>query len=101
MHITEVRMRRLEGSGRTRAVASLTFDNSFVVHEIRLIQGRNRQMVLSMPNRRLPGGDELDIAHPINSETRNYIRDELVRVYEAAVSEGRRQYRVAVGQLSR
>ncbi len=101
MHITEVRMRRLEGSGRTRAVASLTFDDSFVIHEIRLMRGANQQMVLSMPNRRLPGGDELDIAHPINSETRDYITDELLRVYEAAVNEGRRQYRVTAGQPSR
>ncbi len=95
VNITEVRMRCTEGEGRTRAVASLTFDDCFVVHEVKLVEGHDRQMFMSMPSRRLPGGDHLDIAHPVTSHTRQYIQEELLRVYEAAVTEGRREYRTA------
>ncbi len=92
MTITEVRMRRIDSTDRTKAVASLTFDDSFVVHEVELVQRRD-EIYVSMPSRRLPGGDYLDIAHPVNSRTRNYIKDEMLRVYEEALQEGRRQYR--------
>ena len=98
MDITEVRMRRVDGGGRIRAVASLTFDDCFVVHEIKLVEGHERQIVLSMPSRKLPGGEHLDIAHPINSTTRHYIEEELVEVYQAAVAEGRREYRAVMGR---
>ncbi len=95
VNITEVRMRRVETDNTTKAVASLTFDDSFVVHEVELKQRRG-ELFISMPSRRLPGGDYLDIAHPVNSSTREYIKEELVSVYEQAVAEGRRQYRITL-----
>lgn len=93
MDITEVRLRRIETDGRTKAVASVTFDDCFVVHEVKLVQGRDRKMFISMPSRRLPGGEYLDIAHPVTTSTRRYIENELARVYEEAVHQGRRHYR--------
>ncbi len=96
VNITEVRMRCTEAGGRTRAIASLTFDECFVVHEVKLVEGRDREIFMSMPSRRLPGGDHLDIAHPVTSQTRQYIQEELMRVYETAVNEGRREYRTAM-----
>jgi len=95
VNITEVRMRRIESDNTTKAVASLTFEDSFVVHEVELRQRRG-DLSISMPSRRLPGGDYLDIAHPVNSSTREYIKEELVGVYEKAVAEGRRQYRTTL-----
>ena len=96
MYITEVRLRRMEGRGRTRAVASLTFNDCFVVHEVKLVEGREGEPFLSMPSRRLSSGDYLDIAHPIRSDTREYLQEELLRVYEEAVLQDRREYRAYI-----
>ncbi len=93
MEITEVRLRRVERGRGTRAVASVTFDDSVVIHEIKLVEGSEGRRYLAMPSRRLSGGDHLDIAHPVNTPTREYIQRELSRVYEEAVAEGRREYR--------
>ncbi len=93
MQISEVRLRRVESGNRTRAVASVTFDDSLVVHEIKLVGGEE-DGYLAMPSRRLQGGEHLDIAHPVNTPTREYIQRELARIYDEAVAENRREYRV-------
>ncbi|EUJ48636.1 septation regulator SpoVG [Paenilisteria rocourtiae] len=93
MQVTDVRLRRVETDGRMRAIASITLDEEFVVHDIRVIDGNNGLFV-AMPSKRGVDGEFRDIAHPINSDTRGKIQEvvlaEYVRVGEeesSAVSE--------------
>ncbi|GIQ65141.1 hypothetical protein PACILC2_37090 [Paenibacillus cisolokensis] len=69
MQITDVRLRRVNSDGRMKAIASITIDNEFVVHDIRVIDGNNG-MFVAMPSKRTPDGEFRDIAHPISSTTR-------------------------------
>lgn len=72
MEITEVRAKRIDGDNRLVGIAAITIDNCFVVHELRIIEGKNGLFV-AMPSRKMPNGDYKDVAHPINSETRAII----------------------------
>ncbi|WLR41923.1 septation regulator SpoVG [Bacillus carboniphilus] len=74
MEVTDVRLRRVNTDGRMRAIASITLDGEFVVHDIRVIDGNNGLFV-AMPSKRTPDGEFRDIAHPINSNTRGKIQD--------------------------
>jgi stage V sporulation protein G len=74
MEVTDVRLRRVNTDGRMRAIASITLDEEFVVHDIRVIDGNNGLFV-AMPSKRTPDGEFRDIAHPINSGTRAKIQD--------------------------
>jgi len=96
VQITEVRIRRVDGTGKTKAVASMTFDDRFVIHEVKVIEGQEGRLFISMPSRRLPGGDYLDIAHPITSDTRQYIQEEILKAYDQVVSLGQRELRTTV-----
>ena len=69
-----------------KAVVSVTFDNQFVVHDIKVIDGQNGTFI-AMPSRRTPDGEFKDIAHPINSETREMIQKAILEEYEKAVAE--------------
>lgn len=80
MEVTDVRLRRVNTEGRMRAIASITFDNEFVVHDIRVIDGNNGLFV-AMPSKRTPDGEFRDIAHPINSATRNKIQEVVLAEY--------------------
>ncbi|EAL09534.1 stage V sporulation protein G [Listeria monocytogenes str. 4b H7858] len=73
MQVTDVRLRRVETDGRMRAIASITLDEEFVVHDIRVIDGNNGLFV-AMPSKRGVDGEFRDIAHPINSDTRAKIQ---------------------------
>ena len=75
MKITEVRAKRIDGDNRLVGIAAITIDNCFVVHELRIIEGKNGLFV-AMPSRKMPNGDYKDVAHPINSETRAMIEKE-------------------------
>ena len=68
MQITDVRVRRLNGDGKMKAIVSITFDDEFVVHDIKVIEGQNG-LFIAMPSRRMGDGDFRDIAHPLISET--------------------------------
>lgn len=83
MEVTEVRLRRVNTEGRMRAIASITFNEEFVVHDIRVIDGNNGLFV-AMPSKRTPDGEFRDIAHPINSGTR-------AKIQEAVLEEFRRE----------
>ena len=72
MKITDVRVRCIEGQNRLKAVASITIDSVFAVHELRIIEGNNGLFV-AMPSRQSSDCNFRDIAHPINAETRKYI----------------------------
>lgn len=82
MEITDVRLRRVNTDGRMRAIASITIDNEFVVHDIRVIDGNNG-MFVAMPSKRTPDGEFRDIAHPISSSTREKIQAAVLAEYEA------------------
>lgn len=83
MEITDVRLRRVNAEGRMKAIASVTFDNEFVVHDIRVIDGNNGLFV-AMPSKRTPDGEFRDIAHPITSSTREKIQTAVLTEYERA-----------------
>ena len=74
MNITDVRIRKVNDEGKMKAVVSITFDDEFVVHDIKIIEGQNG-LFIAMPSRKMGEGDFRDIAHPLVSETRNKIRD--------------------------
>ncbi len=81
MQITQVRIYPVNSENRTRALASVTFDNEFVVHEIKVIDG-NSGLFIAMPSRKAANGEFRDIAHPINAETRQKISDAVLSEYE-------------------
>ncbi|NLA83670.1 MAG: septation regulator SpoVG [Clostridiales bacterium] len=80
MTITDVRIRKIGGDGKMKAVASVTFDNEFVVHDIKVIEGQNGPFI-AMPSRKTPDGEYRDIAHPINSSTREMIQGLVLKNY--------------------
>ena len=86
MTITDIRVRKIASEGKMKAIVSVTFDNEFVVHDIKVIEGQNG-LFIAMPSRKTPDGEFKDIAHPINTETRERIQGAILEAYEKAVSE--------------
>ena len=82
MQITDVRIRKVEKEGKMKAVASITIDNEFVVHDIKIIAG-DKGLFIAMPSKKTLDGEYRDIAHPINSETRDRIQRSVIQAYEA------------------
>ncbi|HHU64165.1 MAG TPA: septation regulator SpoVG [Clostridiales bacterium] len=82
MKITDVRIRRINSEGKMKAIVSVTFDEEFVVHDIKIIEGQNG-MFIAMPSRKTPDGEYKDIAHPINAQTREMIQTAVLEKYEA------------------
>ena len=81
MQVTDVRIRKVAAEGKMKAIVSVTFDDEFVVHDIKIIEGQNG-LFIAMPSRKMGEGDFRDIAHPINSETRGKIQDAIFLRYE-------------------
>ncbi|MBU0997555.1 MAG: septation regulator SpoVG [Firmicutes bacterium] len=81
MLITEVRAKRVNGDNRLVGIAAITIDECFVVHELRIIEGKNGLFV-AMPSRKMPNGEFKDVAHPINTETRSVIEKAVLEAYE-------------------
>ena len=86
MEITDVRLRKVNSENRLKAVASVTFDNEFVVHDIKVIDGE-KGLFIAMPSRKAADGEYRDIAHPINSNTRERIQREILEKYKEAALE--------------
>ena len=82
MQITDVRVRKVTKEGKMRAVVSITIDDVFVVHDIKVIEGE-KGLFIAMPSRKASDGEYRDIAHPINSDTRNMIQTLILEQYEA------------------
>ena len=82
MQITEVRLRKINSENRMKAVASVTFDGCFVVHDIKVIEREDKPLLVVMPSKRTPKGDNKDVAHPINQETREMISRAVLEKYE-------------------
>lgn len=88
MQITDIRVRKLTKEGKMKAVVSVTFDDVFVVHDIKVIDG-DKGLFIAMPSRRAGDGEYRDIAHPINSDMRDRLQSEILAKYEEAVKESR------------
>ena len=86
MKVTDVRVRKITNEGKMKAVVSITFDDEFVVHDIKVIEGE-KGVFIAMPSRKATDGEYRDIAHPINSETRDRIQNIILAKYEAALLE--------------
>lgn len=86
MEITDVRIRKVAEEGKMKAIVSITFDEEFVVHDIKIIEGQNG-LFIAMPSRKMSEGDFRDIAHPILSDTRNKIKDAIFAEYEKTLQE--------------
>ena len=81
MQITDIRVRKINAEGRMKAVVSVTFDDAFVVHDIKVIEGQDK-LFIAMPSRKTPEGDFKDIAHPINAETREILHSSILKKYQ-------------------
>lgn len=86
MQITDVRVRRIEKEGKMKAIVSITLDNEFVIHDIKVIEGE-KGLFIAMPSRKAADGEYRDIAHPINSETREMIQSVVLNKYELTALE--------------
>ncbi len=86
MEITDVRVRKVTKEGKMKAVISITLDNEFVVHDIKVIEG-DKGLFIAMPSRKAGDGEYRDIAHPINSETRDRIQKIILDKYDEALLE--------------
>ncbi len=87
MRITDVRVRRIAQSGKMKAVVSITLDNEFVVHDIKVIEGE-KGLFIAMPSKKASDGEYRDIAHPINAETRALVEEAILRKYHECLEEG-------------
>ena len=86
MQITDIRVRKITKEGKMKAVVSVTFDEIFVVHDIKVIEGE-KGLFIAMPSRRSGDGEYRYIAHAINSEMRDKLQKEILEKYEEAVIE--------------
>ncbi len=84
MTVTNVRIKLITTGGRLKAVGSITLQDAFVVHDIRVLEGE-KGMFVAMPSKKMPNGMFRDIAHPINSETRTIIDAAVLAAYEEAL----------------
>lgn len=80
MQITDIRIRRIEKEGKMKAVVSITIDEEFVVHDIKIIEGE-KGLFIAMPSRKATDGEFKDIAHPIKSSTREMIQNLILEKY--------------------
>jgi len=87
MEITEVKVYPAKESGRLKAYATVVFDNSFIVRDLKVIEG-NKGLFVSMPSRRRKDGTFRDIVHPLNSDMRKRIEDIIIKEYERVMASG-------------
>lgn len=86
MQVTDVRVRKITKEGKMKAVVSITLDDEFVVHDIKVIEG-DKGLFIAMPSRRSGDGEYRDIAHPINSSTRDMLQNIILREYQKFLEE--------------
>jgi len=84
MKITYIRLRKIDSDSKMKAVASVTFDDEFVVHDIKVIEGQNG-LFIAMPSRKLSDGEFRDIAHPINPQAREVIQAAVLDKYKQLI----------------
>lgn len=86
MNVTEVRVFLRNGPAKLKAFANLTLDGCFAVRDLKVVEGE-KGLFVAMPSKKLPGGEFMDVAHPVTRELREVIREEVMRAYEKAVAE--------------
>ena len=86
MQITDIRIRKVDKEGKMKAVVSITIDDEFVVHNIKVIEG-DKGLFIAMPSRKASDGEYRDIAHPINSGTRERIQELILKKYDEVLQE--------------
>ncbi|MCI5584349.1 MAG: septation regulator SpoVG [Lachnospiraceae bacterium] len=86
MTITDVWVRKVTKEGKLKAIVSITVDNEFVVHDIKVIEGE-KGLFIAMPSKKAADGEYRDIAHPINSSTREMIQSTILKAYEEALEQ--------------
>ena len=86
MQVTDVRVRKIEKEGKMKAIVSITLDNEFVIHDIKVIEGE-KGLFIAMPSRKAADGEYRDIAHPINSGPRDMIQKVILEKYEMTTLE--------------
>lgn len=86
MNITDIRIRKLHAEGKMKAVVSVTLDDAFVIHDIKIIEGASGLFV-AMPSRKVGEEEYRDIAHPINSEARTFLQDHIFSEYQRVLNE--------------
>lgn len=91
MQITDIRVRKISKEGKMKAVVSITIDEEFVVHDIKVIDGE-KGLFIAMPSRKTADGEYRDIAHPINSQTRDRIQREILAKYEEVAASDSFEY---------
>jgi len=84
LEITDIRIRQMNNEDKMKAVVSVTFDNCFVVHDIKVIDGQDR-LFIAMPSRKTPDNEYKDIAHPINIEMREQLQNSILEKYHATL----------------
>lgn len=82
MQITELRIRKVEDEGKLRAYVTVTFDNCFVVHNVKIIEGKGG-LFIAMPSRKTANGEYKDVAHPISPEFRTELQDKILEEFNA------------------
>jgi len=85
VHVTDVRVRKINLDGKMKAIVSVTLDDSFVIHDVKVVEGQNGLFV-AMPSRKTPEGEFRDIAHPITSNAREIIQSAVLEAYENAMA---------------
>lgn len=81
MNITNINMKKVQSEGRVKALASITIDDDFVIHDIKVVESHDKTFI-AMPSKRLANGEFQDIAHPINNKTRNQIEELILKKYK-------------------
>ena len=81
MEITDIRIRKVEADGKLKAYVTVTFDDCFVVHNVKIIEGKNGTFI-AMPSRKTKTGEYKDVAHPINSDFRQALQDKILEAFE-------------------
>lgn len=81
MEITDIKIRKINAEGKMKAIVSVTLDDVFVVHDIKIIEGTDK-LFIAMPSRKTPEGEYRDIAHPINAEMRELLQSKIISKYE-------------------
>ena len=94
MNITDVRVRKVAKEGKMKAVVSITIDDEFVVHDIKVIEGE-KGLFIAMPSRKATDGEYRDIAHPINSTTRTEIQNIILTKYEETIVQDEAEAEIA------
>jgi stage V sporulation protein G len=86
MNVTDVRIRKILSEGKMKAIVSVTIDDAFVIHDVKVVDGQNGLFV-AMPSRKTPAGEFRDIAHPISQQARDIIQSKVLEKYQQVLAE--------------